>query len=250
MLGTPYYMAPELTDGKPYDYAADLWSVGVIVFEMLVGARPWQAPDPRALRLAIEFPRRVSVSERAAAFIRRLLVVDPGARFRPPSSSLIRIWSSLCAFASLVLISAVGAPASPTDFVVLPNPTYPLDWRLQATAGVDEWWLLMDHCVVAPRCAVPRAASDRYQHATSLGAALRYHARPQVAQDEWQPTAAPRWWPISAGWRYPPDVITSCGRRRGRAVARLENADVVQEFSVSVSKSSNAIIQRTAKVIQ
>lgn len=35
--GTPYYMAPEIVLGKSYSYAVDVWSVGVIVFEMLVG---------------------------------------------------------------------------------------------------------------------------------------------------------------------------------------------------------------------
>jgi serine/threonine protein kinase len=43
-LGTPFYMSPEQTrDSRGVDYKADLWSLGVIVFECLVGQRPFQS---------------------------------------------------------------------------------------------------------------------------------------------------------------------------------------------------------------
>lgn len=31
-IGTPVYMAPELFDGKPYSYPADIWSLGVLLY--------------------------------------------------------------------------------------------------------------------------------------------------------------------------------------------------------------------------
>ncbi|XP_054276261.1 serine/threonine-protein kinase fused-like [Macrosteles quadrilineatus] len=39
--GTPLYMAPELIEESPYDHNADLWSLGCIIYEMLVGAPPF-----------------------------------------------------------------------------------------------------------------------------------------------------------------------------------------------------------------
>ncbi|XP_065580595.1 serine/threonine-protein kinase cst-1-like [Artemia franciscana] len=39
--GTPLYMAPEIIEEKPYDQGADLWSVGCILYELLVGAPPF-----------------------------------------------------------------------------------------------------------------------------------------------------------------------------------------------------------------
>ncbi|CAH1101326.1 unnamed protein product [Psylliodes chrysocephalus] len=39
--GTPLYMAPELIDEKPYDYTADLWSLGCIIYELLMGSPPF-----------------------------------------------------------------------------------------------------------------------------------------------------------------------------------------------------------------
>src|SRR5262249_9610020 len=37
MIGTPGYMAPEQAEGKPIDHRADLYAMGVILFEMLAG---------------------------------------------------------------------------------------------------------------------------------------------------------------------------------------------------------------------
>jgi fused-like protein len=39
--GTPLYMAPELVKEQPYDHTVDLWSLGVILFELLVGQPPF-----------------------------------------------------------------------------------------------------------------------------------------------------------------------------------------------------------------
>ena len=39
--GTPLYMAPELIEEKPYDHTADLWSLGCILYELLVGQPPF-----------------------------------------------------------------------------------------------------------------------------------------------------------------------------------------------------------------
>ena len=39
--GTPLYMAPELIEEKPYDHTADIWSLGCIIYELLVGAPPF-----------------------------------------------------------------------------------------------------------------------------------------------------------------------------------------------------------------
>jgi serine/threonine protein kinase len=43
--GTPTYMAPELVTGSPYGYPADIWALGVCLYEMCVGRLPWQEAD-------------------------------------------------------------------------------------------------------------------------------------------------------------------------------------------------------------
>lgn len=34
MVGTPYYLAPELLENKPYSFKGDVWSLGVILYEV------------------------------------------------------------------------------------------------------------------------------------------------------------------------------------------------------------------------
>jgi len=49
MCGTPYYMAPEQVSRKPYHKSADVWSLGVVLFEVLTLSRPFHAADFRTL---------------------------------------------------------------------------------------------------------------------------------------------------------------------------------------------------------
>lgn len=48
ILGTPHYMAPEIFSGKGYTFKADLWSIGVCLYEFMCGMVPFgeEAEDP------------------------------------------------------------------------------------------------------------------------------------------------------------------------------------------------------------
>jgi serine/threonine protein kinase len=49
VLGTPSYLSPELVRGEKVDHYADMWAVGVILYEMLAGRRPFEAPTITSL---------------------------------------------------------------------------------------------------------------------------------------------------------------------------------------------------------
>jgi serine/threonine protein kinase len=45
LLGSPQYMAPEQIVGQPFDHRADIFSLGLVLYEMLTGTKPFQGED-------------------------------------------------------------------------------------------------------------------------------------------------------------------------------------------------------------
>ena len=54
LCGSPLYMAPEILKGEKYDAKSDLWSVGTIIYEMMVGRAPFRAQNHIELLKKIE----------------------------------------------------------------------------------------------------------------------------------------------------------------------------------------------------
>ncbi|XP_072970664.1 phosphoenolpyruvate carboxylase kinase 1-like [Typha angustifolia] len=88
LVGTPYYVAPEVVAGKHYGEKVDVWSAGVILYMMLSGMAPFYGESAAetfeaVLRSNLRFPTRVfrSVSPGAKDLIRRMLCKDVSRRF-------------------------------------------------------------------------------------------------------------------------------------------------------------------------
>ena len=52
-IGSPYYLAPELCEGKPYDHKSDVWSLGVVLYELCTLRHPFAASNPAALVMKV-----------------------------------------------------------------------------------------------------------------------------------------------------------------------------------------------------
>jgi len=84
VVGTVAYMAPERLTGQPATVQSDLYSVAVALYEMLSGARPFEADTPVGLALAIHNDDRVSLAQRCPDLDPALVaVVDRGMARRP-----------------------------------------------------------------------------------------------------------------------------------------------------------------------
>ncbi|KAG8373169.1 hypothetical protein BUALT_Bualt12G0143100 [Buddleja alternifolia] len=88
IVGTPYYVAPEVVAGRDYNEKVDVWSAGVILYIMLAGIPPFYGESANeifeaVLRGNLRFPRSVfsSVSSEAKDLLRRMLSKDVLRRF-------------------------------------------------------------------------------------------------------------------------------------------------------------------------
>jgi eukaryotic-like serine/threonine-protein kinase len=131
VLGTASYMSPEQAMGGPADPRSDLYSLGVVLYEMLTGELPYEGDSSVtiAVKHVIEPPRALGevnseVPEGISALTQKLLAKDPGDRYRSATQlieDLRRVRDGLPpAFAD-----AAGRVA--TDRAVLPVPPVPAD---------------------------------------------------------------------------------------------------------------------------
>ncbi|KAJ5327339.1 uncharacterized protein N7506_010441 [Penicillium brevicompactum] len=118
LCGSPLYMAPEILRYEKYDAKADLWSVGTVLYEMVVGRPPFRASNHVELLRKIEkgedrirFPEENPASDDIKRLIRGLLKRNPVERLNFPdffSSNVIND-----PIPGLVADDAPGASQSP-----------------------------------------------------------------------------------------------------------------------------------------
>jgi serine/threonine-protein kinase len=89
VLGTPDYMAPEQVEGQPGDARSDVYSVGVLLYELLTGAPPFRGDNALAVMMqhlqALPPPLRAhnrNVSAALEAVVMKALRKNPAERYQ------------------------------------------------------------------------------------------------------------------------------------------------------------------------
>ncbi len=84
IVGTPAYMPPEVLRGEPADARSDLWGLGIILYEMVVGSRPFKETGHALTYAILESSPKLpeSVPPALRSIILRCLAKQPGERYQ------------------------------------------------------------------------------------------------------------------------------------------------------------------------
>jgi serine/threonine-protein kinase len=107
VIGTPDYMSPEQARGLPLDFRSDIYSTGVVLYELFTGTLPFEGDSPLAvvLKHVQEKPpspqaRNPKIDPKVAAIILRCMQKEPAERFRSVNElyeALTRVTASAAA---------------------------------------------------------------------------------------------------------------------------------------------------------
>jgi serine/threonine-protein kinase len=126
LLGTPHYLAPEQATGVPITPATDVYALGVVLYEMLAGRRPFEGESfvqVAMQHLHAEPPPLAAPAVPAplAALVRRALAKDPAARF-PDGAALVAALAEQARALGVEVAFAAPRPAPAPAPAVTPSP--------------------------------------------------------------------------------------------------------------------------------
>ncbi|CAN0279157.1 unnamed protein product [Pylaiella littoralis] len=85
LCGTLDYLPPEMIEGREHDSSTDIWSLGVLAYEFIVGVPPFEAEGHQATyrrisRVDIRWPSSLNISDEAKDLVTKLLRKEPQKR--------------------------------------------------------------------------------------------------------------------------------------------------------------------------
>ena len=175
IMGTAAYMSPEQARGKPVDKRTDIWAFGVVLYEMLAGARPFQGEDVSLTLASVmksdvdvkTLPRDVPATVRTA--LDRCLEKDPSRRIRDIGDVSLAMEGAFETSAS--------APSEPIAVSQLrvwqrPVPLLLAGLVLAAVSGLAGWSLTRPAPPRVVRFPIPLAADQEFSFSARLLVAI------------------------------------------------------------------------------
>ncbi|KAG2497776.1 hypothetical protein HYH03_004048 [Edaphochlamys debaryana] len=93
IIGTPYYMSPEVMSSMPYDFKSDMWSLGCVLYEMMSLKHAFDAADMSSLVMKIlrgeHLPIPQGFSQELKDLVRQLLCKNP--KMRPSAEQIMKM---------------------------------------------------------------------------------------------------------------------------------------------------------------
>jgi serine/threonine protein kinase len=130
LVGTPNYMSPEQVKTAPVSTRSDLFSAGVVMYEMLTGAKPFGSPELSGILYNVVnlVPPRVtetnpSVPEAVARIVARLLAKNPDDRYPTADEALAELEVIRSARTGLLPVGELETLAAAQGDATTPLPT-------------------------------------------------------------------------------------------------------------------------------
>ena len=170
MVGTPAYMAPEQVAGKPVDYRTDIYSLGLMLYEMFTGAQAFRADTAVAVALkqmreSPVPPHEVdpSVPVGIERLILKCLEKDPARRFQSIAELEQGLRSPSATGTGNVAASASMTPPPPRNITTASrithttHPTASVPVKPKSRRAAPLLWLLLGAFAVLAAFAANRA---------------------------------------------------------------------------------------------
>ena len=130
MMGTPNYMSPEQLRGEPVDAASDIYSVGALLHELLVGVPPYTGRDFENFRAKALFSAAVTlpelsvlIPERLREVVAKAIAFSPSERFATATLMIEALKHAQSGFDSVDSEKDWGEPVRQTQIDTL-NPAF------------------------------------------------------------------------------------------------------------------------------
>jgi hypothetical protein len=91
-IGTPYYLSPEICQGKLYNFKSDIWSLGVVLYELCALRCPFAGANMKGLMLCISKGTYAPIPASFSSEMRKLIadMLNLNAKLRPSINDLLR----------------------------------------------------------------------------------------------------------------------------------------------------------------